>query len=491
MRRFALILPLLAACASAPKPTPVGDEALDADWFRLPETLRTHPDALEIAPLEFHPPAPRLETLPNGLKIYLLEERTAPLITLRALVRFGAVDEPRGREGLAELTLAAMCVGGAGERSPEELDDALEFMAASFEAGAGNELAEVSMNVPSKELQPALAIFADVLLRPRFDQAALGRIRARALEGIRRREDSPGGLAARALQKMVFGADHPLAREPTIDSVQEIRREDLQAVHASAFVPGSVLLMASGDFDSEQMLQQLTDAFGNWRPGQGVVRELPAPNPPTERQVVVVSRPVPQARVRIGQLGFMRHDPREYALRVADSVLGSDPGKSRLYTEIRDRRGLAYSVGSMLSPGTVGGQFLVAADTRPEAAHEVIEESLRMIEAFGREQPVTAEELAHAKEVYVNNFAFRFDTADKAIFERALHDFYGYPPDYFDTFRDRISSLTPEQVDAAFTSVIDPTTLQIVVVGDPDQLGDLSEFGKVTIVEDVTTMTGP
>ncbi|MFN7132991.1 MAG: M16 family metallopeptidase, partial [Myxococcales bacterium] len=311
MKRALAAALILAGCASTPAAPPStqpaaspavacpGDAPAREGWFRLPDPLKTHPDAVSIAPLPFDPPAAAVRTLANGMQVYLLEDHTVPLVTVHALVRVGAVDDPVGKEGLAELTISGMRVAGAGKRSAEQVDDELEFMAASLEGGASEELAQFSLNVPTASLDAALAIFADVLLAPRFEDKPLQRIFERAREGIRRREDSPGGLASRALQRAVYGPAHPLAREPSLKSLASIRRQDLQATHAATIVPAATRLMVSGDFQPDEMLQRLEQRFGGWKGGPGVVRKLPPPQGASKRRVANTARAPSRARPAI------------------------------------------------------------------------------------------------------------------------------------------------------------------------------------------------
>lgn len=477
MRTAPALLLLLSSCATG---AATGSHAEDlAAAFALPAPLAVDPASLKFAPLRFEPPEPRIETLPNGLKVYLLPDRSVPLVQLRALVAVGNLDDPPDKVGLAQIAWSALQLGGAGELSADAVDDTLENMAALVGAEADDESSDLGMEVRSADLDKALPLFVDLLRRPRFEQAALSRLLDQGRDAVARRRDDAGHVAQVAFVKAVWGEASPFAREPTLDSLSRIGREDVVALHRAAVVPGATRLVVTGDFEPGAVLEKLKALAADWAPGPGLARKLPRPPPPRGRQVIVVPTSGAQAKVRLGHLGPARHDPREMALRLVDAVLGGNLGPSRLYTDIRDQRGLAYSVDSAIGTGLVRGLVLLSADTKPETAKEVISRCLEQLEAIRGPVPPTEAEIALAREGFVNAYAFRFDTAGRAAYLRASSDLHGYPPDYFRTFRAALQAVTPEQVAEAAREVLEPAALQIVVVGDPSRLGDLSEFGPV------------
>jgi zinc protease len=285
-----------------------------------------------------------------------------------------------------------------------------------------------------------------------------------------------------AFAQAVWGEASPFAREPRLSTLAQVARDDLLALHAAALVPGSVRLVVTGDFDADTVLGQLRALLADWSPGPGVSRKLPQAPAPNGRQVIIVPTTSAQAKVRLGHLGPARHDPRDFALKLLDSLLGGSGGPSRLYTEIRDKRGLAYSVDSSIGTGLVRGLVVMAADTKPENTREVIARCIETMEAVRGAAPPTDEEITLAREGFINAYAFRFDTAARAAHLRALSDFEGYPADYFRTFREKLSKVTSAEVGQVAREVLDPNSLQIVVVGDPQRMGDLSEFGPVRTV---------
>ena len=479
---------LLTACATTPepvvtKPQPglIAEPTRTSTERQLPEALRVDPTKIVAKPMDLELKQPELVTLPNGLTLYLLEDHTTPLVLVRAMLPIGTVDEPADKLGLTVVTAALLAEGGAGKRSPDELDELLEFHGANLGSGAGEENSQVSLSVRSEDVTTLLPVFADVLQRPRFEAARFDVSINRFLESIRRREDRPDGVAARALGKAVFGPSSPLAREATEATVKAITLADVKKLYATHFGPKRTRLVITGDFDRKTLVDAVKKELGSWKGGEPPARSW-AKTEPLQRRVIIVPRKVAQAKVRLGGPGYVRGSPLEFPLRLANTSLGTF-GIGRLYREIRDERGLAYSAYSSVGPGPTTGLFQAGFDTKPEQVAEALEVATRLIHDLGTSAPLTDAELSTARDVSVNAFAFRFDTPSKIAWERATYDFFGYPQNYLATWRDRIGAVTAAQASEASRQFDDG--LQIVIVGPPEKLGDLSRFGPVSTITDV------
>lgn len=479
----------LAACATPTPPQVVTrpEPGLESTPTRrsvlrqLPPALAVDPTQIVPGPLEFALKEPEILTLPNGLQLYLLEDHTAPLVLLRALVPVGGVDDPPGRLGLASLTANLVSEGGAGSRTPEVLEELLEFHAADADSSAGDEYSTVSLSLRAADLAKLLPVFADLVQRPRFDPARFEVAVGRFLEGIRRREDRPDGVAARALSKAVFGPTSLLGREATEATVKAISLAEVKKLHATTWGAKGTRLVITGDFEGPALKALLTAEFASWKGGAPAPRQWP-PSAPLVRRVIVVPRKIAQAKVRIGAWGFPRNTPQEFPLRLANTSLGTF-GVGRLYKEIRDERGLAYSAYSSVSPGPTTGLFTAGFDTRPEQVGEALEVATRILHELGTTAPLSQAELRISSDIAINAFAFRFDAASKIAFERASYDLFGYPRDYLATWREKMARVSPAEASAAARQF--DVGLQIVVVGPPEKLGDLSRFGPVSTITDV------
>ena len=186
--------------------------------------------------------------------------------------------------------------------------------------------------------------------------------------------------------------------------------------------------------------------------------------------------------MRLATWGYSRNSPREFPLRLANTTLGTF-GVGRLYSEIRDVRGLAYSAYSSVNAGPTTGEFIAGFDTKPEQVAEALEVATKILSEVGTTAPLSDDELRVSTDIAINTFAFRFDTASKIAFERATYDLFGYPKDYLATWREKIGAVTAKQASEAAKQFDD--ALQIIVVGPPEKIGDLSRFGPVTVITDV------
>ncbi|HEY3452836.1 MAG TPA: pitrilysin family protein [Myxococcales bacterium] len=470
-----------AGCAALSAERGAG-KGTPTSFFELPGALQKDPGSLRIEPLKFEPPEPRVEKLPNGMTVYLVPDRTVPLVQFHALVSLGNLDDPPEKVGLTQVTWTTLQTGGAGTRSAEEVDRVLEDMAALVGADAGDESADFAMESRTADFDKALALFVDLLRRPRFEPAALARVLDQGRDAVARRQDDAGHVAQVSFVQALWGVANPFAREPTLETLAAITRDDLVELHRRAVVPGAIRLVVTGDIEPDLALQKIAQQVADWPAGTPLARKLPQAPPKKAREVVIVPTSGAQAKIRLGHLGPARHDPRDYAVRLLDAVLGGGEGSSRLYSEIRDKRGLAYTVESSIGPGPVRGLVVLAADTKPENAREVIARCIEEMEGIRGAKPPTEAEVALAREAAINAYAFRFDTAPLAAYLRAQADQQGYPADYFKTFRARLTAVTAEQVAAVAREVLDPGALEIVVVGDPERIGDLSEYGPVRTV---------
>ncbi len=479
-KRFVSALVLFTACVT---PNSATESRAGAAWLTPPAALSARPDAEPIAPLDFHVPKIATVTLDNGLIVYAVEDPTAQLVSLSLLMPGGAIYDPSDAVGLAGLAAALVRAGGAGDRSADALDDALDFIGANVESGAGAETIRVDASALARDFSTLTKLFADVVLRPRFEEARLTQAKDEAAESIRRRNDDPGTIAARLFSKAVYGEKSPWAREPSERSIAALSRAQIVDWHRRVFFPSGARLVIAGPLPSAELVLAAQNIFGAWK-GKATLPTLPPIDRHLSRRVILVPRPFAQARVRFGHLGIRRLDTDESAVGLGNSVLGAGGFTSRLMREIRSNRGLAYGVGSSLSAGRDRGLFLVSMGVEPEKTGEALDTSLALVDQFAKAPAFTSEELARAKDSAINSFAFRFDTPERAASERSMLDFWGYPQDYLERYRDRIAALTDDEVSSAARTHVHPDELQIVVVGDPKRLGDLSRFGPLTVVKD-------
>lgn len=441
------------------------------------------PRTMVFPPVEFHPPKAERVALENGMVLYLLEDHELPLIYIGGMIRTGRVYDPADKIGLAGLTGAVMRSGGTPSVSGDALDDELEFMAASMGSGIGSSSGFASLDVLKKDFDRGLALFADMLMHPAFPQDKLDLAKQQVLEGIRRRNDNPAGIAGRQFAKLVYGPDHPLARESSVETIGRITRDDLVSFHAAAYHPNAVILAVSGDFEKKEMIEKIRRAFDGWPSGETDLPSLPPIRDAFQPSVNLIEKDISQTHLRIGHLGIRQDDPDYFAVSLLDDILGSGGFRSRLFKDVRTERGLAYSIGSVFTGGMLErGMFMAYAQTKAESTHQAIEAIEQEIDRI-RKEPVTEEELRLAKDSFLNSFVFSFSNSAQIAGRQAALDYYGFPPDYLERFRDAIVAVTREDIQTVARKHLKPGALIILAVGRSDRFDQpLSTFGKVNVV---------
>ena len=223
------------------------------------------PRQMTFKPVEFTPPAPDRVVLENGMVVYLLEDHELPLISLSVTMRTGSWLDPADTIGLAALTGSVMRTGGGGGLTAEQVDEELEQFAGDVSVSIARQAGSASLDVLSKDIKKGLTIFAGLVRHPTFDAGRVELAKLQAIEGIRRRQDHPGSIVGREFVKLLYGKEHPSARESSIESIQSITREDLVAFHRRTVHPNGMILGVTGDFDKTAMLSMLREVFGDWK----------------------------------------------------------------------------------------------------------------------------------------------------------------------------------------------------------------------------------
>ena len=439
------------------------------------------PRKMSFPPVEYAPPEPARVVLENGMVIYLLEDHELPLVTLSAMLRTGGWLEPTDKVGLAALTGAVMRTGGGGGMTAEQIDEDLEQFAIDINMSMGRQSGAASLDVLKKDLDRGVKIFAALLRQPAFEAGRVELAKLQTIEGIRRRQDSPGSIVGREFLKQLYGAEHPSARESTVESIKGISREDVVAFHRRTVHPNGIILGVTGDFKQAEMIALLNTTFADWK--RGDVPELKiadAREGAGSAAVRFVNKDTSQTHLRIGHLTIREDDPDYVPLAIANDILGGSSFRSRLFNDVRTKRGLAYSVGSRLNVGMHDqGVWLMRAETKLPSTQEVVSRFVANMERM-RTELVTDEELAEAKEAYVNSFVFSFASPAAIVGRFVELEYDGLPKDFLQQLRARVVALKKEDVLMAAKRHFHPNRITIVAVGSGDTLAKLlSGFGEV------------
>ncbi len=434
----------------------------------------------------FRPSAPALETLGNGLRVYCMEDHEIPLVSVRVSIRTGSVWESADRVGLASVLAQSIRSGGSAATPGDALDDELGALAAMLQVSIGGTSGAAFATCLREKLPRVLELLAEVLRTPALPEDRIELARSALRTGIARRNDQIGQVAQRAFQIALFGETSPFAREPELETVGAITREDLRAFHEHSFGADRVAIGLVGDFDPAAARTLVERHFGDWRPALG---GLPAvamdPLPVSGRSVVFQEKSdVNQTNLIVGAPGVRRDDPDWAALRVGSFVFGAGGFSTRLMRKVRTEMGLAYSVGGGFSAEYERrGIFRAACQTKSSTTGLALDTLLREIERL-RASPPTAAEVDLARDQIQNAEIFDWDSRAEILGRRMTLDYHGYPPDYLERLNERIRAVGPKDVAAAIERHLDPKHLRIVAVGkSADFDRPLADFGPVTVLD--------
>lgn len=436
------------------------------------------PRAMTFPLIKFEVPKSERFELKNGMVVHLISDHELPLVSITAYVNTGSMYEPADQVGLAGIAGAVMRSGGTVKTPVEKLDAELEFMASGVESSIGGDLGNVSMSTLKKNLDRTLELFGQVLMTPAFREDRVELAKKRTIEGLRRQNDDPKGIADRELNKALF-ADHPFGRVPTIEGVTKLTRDDLAKFHARYYAPKNIILAVAGDIDKEELLVRLGKTFHVWSKDLEPLPVVAPPRADIPAQVLFAHKDVNQSVIRMGHPGVDKNNPDIHKLRVLDYILGLG-FTSRLVTEVRSNQGLAYHVDGYFDVGRrFPGVYRAITETKSEATVKATN-LIRDIIAGMAAAPVTDQELNLAKDSIINSFIFGFAKPDAVVNQRARLEFYGYPAGYLENYRDNIAKVSKEDVLQAARTYLKPERFTIMVVGDEKKFDQpLSTLGKV------------
>jgi len=426
----------------------------------------------------FHPPQPKRIELPNGLIIFLQEDHELPLIDGTARIRGGARDVPAAKLGLIDVYGEAWRTGGTKSQTGDQLDDYLEQRAARVETAGTLDSTTISFSCLKEDFDDVFRVFDGLLRHPEFRDDKIKIAQKGQYDAISRRNDEPAQVAGREAAKLVYGANNPYARVPEYSTVASITRQDLIDWHSRTVYPNNIILGIVGDFDSAKTEQRLREAFGSWPKGASFQDSVPNPTPAQPAYYLVDKTDVNQSNIQMVALGTTRHNPDYFAISVFNEAFGGG-FSSRLFSDIRTTKGLAYAVG-----GGVGtawdhdGMLRLMVSTKSSTTFESItaldEEIARL-----KENPITDDEIRRAKDAILNSFVFRFDSPDKVLQEKMAYEFYGYPLDFLETFQKKIEEVTKADVAQVVARYLHRDQMSVLVVGNsadfdkqPASLGD-------------------
>jgi len=426
-------------------------------------------EKIPVPPLNaFHPQQPKRIELKNGIVVFLQEDHELPFIYGSVLIHGGSRDEDPSKAGLLGLYGLAWRTSGTASIDGDAMDDLLEAKAAHIETDGDEDSTSLAWDSLKGDSDQVFSLAMDLLFHPKFSAEKLELAQQQEATAIVRRNDDEDGIAGRESAKLVYGVNSPYTRQPELATIATVTVSDLQAWHDRT-LKGQLIVGIYGDFDPAAMEAKVRAAFEGLPP---VTPEPPRHDEftgPKPGVYFIDKEDVNQSNVQILALGVDRHNPDVPALDVMNEILGGGFG-SRLFLKVRTQLGLAYEVGGGFSlPYDHPGSFHVVALTKSLSTVDATKAAEAEIAGLNA-KPFTQAELERAKDDIVNSFLFDYDTKDKILDESEKLEFYGYPPDYLETYHAALEKVTLADLTAAAKKYIHPEKLAVLVVGNGPEI---------------------
>lgn len=431
----------------------------------------------------FQPKEPVRVVFPNGMVVFLQEDHELPLISASARIRGGSAYEPAAKTGMTDLYGEVWRTGGTKTKTGDQLDDFLEARAAKVETNAQADYTTISLDCLKGDFDAVYQVFLDLLENPEFRQDKLDLAKQQMYTGISRRNDEVESIVGRESLIIAYGKDNPYARTPEYATVAAVTRQDLLDWHKQYVQPNNIILGIAGDFDAKAMEAKLRQSLGSLPKGPQAKALDVKFSPPKPGIYLVNKSDVNQSSIAMLDLGIERNNPDYFAVTVMNEIFGGG-FSSRLFNNVRSKEGLAYNVGggvgySWVRPGITNIEMQTKSDTTVEGIQALDNEIDDL-----QKNAATPDELKRAKDSILNSFIFLFDTPEKVLREKMTYEFYGYPLDFLQRYRNAINGVTAEDVTRVARKYVHKDKLATLVVGNPAQFEKpLNTLGPVSDVD--------
>jgi zinc protease len=425
---------------------------------------RSKPPELGPPPRVALPPIVTRE-LPNGLKLLIVEHHELPLADFVLLVGSGSTTDPASKTGVANLT-ATMLREGTTTRKSLDIADQIAYLGISLSPSSSWESSTLSLHTPIAQLDSALALFADVALRPSFPADEFERLRKNRLTDLLRLRDQGPAIANLAFPAIIYGGVHPYgaATLGTEASVKSLSVADLQSYYQTNFKPNNSTLIIVGDVNPAQIEHKISALFGGWQRGDVPQPTYTDPPKAAATTVYLIDKPgAAQSSFRIGSVGVPRSTKDYFALSVMNTILGGS-FTSRLMQNLRETRGYTYGASSRFDMRRNAGPFLASAEIVAAKTDSALLEFMKELNAI--RQSVPASELSRAKRFLQLQLPGNFETTQDIAFQLVPVALYGLQLDYYNNYVQNIEAITEADVARVAQQYINPGSLAVVIVGD-------------------------
>lgn len=419
---------------------------------------------MPLAAREFAFPPYELRSLPNGLQVLVVQHHEQPAVTMRLLVRAGAVRDPQGKPGVAGL-VGSLLDQGTTTRSAQEIADQVDFIGGSLGAGAAADLTFANIVVMKDSFDVGLDLLHDLVRNPAFAPEEIARQKEQALSALQVNSRDPDYVADAVFERLVYGT-HPygLPGGGTAETIAAITREDLQAFHRQYFVPNNMVLAIVGDVTADEAFAAATRAFGSWPRGEVLPLAVSEPPAPKGRLVVIDKPDAVQTEIRIGSLAIPRRHPDYLTWDLAVKILGGEGG-NRLHRVLRSQRGLTYGAEADTLARREAGAYVAQTDTRTETTAEALRLAVDEFARLQRER-VGSRELQDTQAYLSGSFPLTIETPNQIATQVLNAVFYELPPEDLARYRERVTAITPDDIQRVAKAYIHTDRLAIVLVGN-------------------------
>jgi predicted Zn-dependent peptidase len=429
--------------------------------------------------------------------VYALPHHDLPLVNLTVWFRGGSYLVPVGKEGLAEIADEVWRTGGAGELTAQQLDEELDFLAASVYTSIGATTGSVGLNVMSKDLDPAMDLFMAVLTAPRFQQDRFDKAVDDLVQDMKTRNDDMGRIMSREWNRLMFGDGSWRTRLSTEASARALTPDDARAFVAGLIGAGNLVVSISGDIDRADAEALLERTIGGLPKLEQTIPPAPESDYAPEPGVYMIQKDdVNQGSVRFGHLGFSLGHPDQFPLTVGSDVLGGGGFTARFMKKIRSDEGLSYGAYiSMPFPTDTRGTFYGGFQSKSSTCAYATQLGMQLTQSLRSDPPSDAkysgpptdEEMRTAKNSFIEVFPRNFESKAATVGLFAQDELLGRPHSYWYEWRDKVRAVTSKQVQAAYARNVDPAKMVVLVVGDldeimqghPDHDASFTDFGEI------------
>jgi len=420
-------------------------------------------------------PEIRRRELANGLRVWTVEHHAVPLVSFLFLLPAGAAADPADRPGLAAVA-SDLLDEGCGNLNALEVHEALGRLGAHLDTEIGSDATLLTMTSLSRSASRAVALLADMVIRPRLEQRDFDRVRELRLNRLVQLRDMPPGLADRAFAQLLY-PNHPYGHLP-IGSEGALRAMTLREVvtfHRQVYAPSRVTVIAAGDAPHDELAALVESAFGQWQPASDAATVAdPAgfdvPVSHAGRVALVHRAGAPQSELRIGHVAVPRGTADYHALLVCNMVLGGQ-FVSRINMNLREDKGYTYGARTSFDFRRGAGPFVFSASVQSDATADAVREAVSELRAIRGDRPVTRKELETGRAALTRGYPRNFETAEQISRGAAQLALYDLPDDYFSTFVPKVLAVDEAEVTRVAARHIDPSRLLTVVVGDREKIG--------------------